>query len=223
MKYVIEGASLPVLICHLEPGEVMISESGGRSWARGELETETVGGGAKKMLGRMLSGESLFMSKYTAKTMCEVGFTSSFPGSILPMEIPAGGSLICQKKAFLCGTEHIKPSMFFNKKIGAGALGGEGFIMQKMEGPGTVFLEIDGHCKEYVLGAGEKLVCDTGVVAAMESTCSIDVQMVKGVKNIMFGGEGLVDTVITGPGKVWLQSMTIPRIAGLVAPYIVTK
>ncbi len=220
MKYVIEGDSLPVLICQLDPGEVMISESGGRSWVKGELSTETTGGGAKKMLGRMLSGESLFMSKYTAQGPCEIGFASSFPGSILAMDVPAGSSIICQKKAFLCGTEHIKPSMFFNKKVGAGALGGEGFIMQKMEGPGTVFLEVDGYCKEYVLAAGEKLVCDTGVVAAMETTCSIDVQMVKGVKNVVFGGEGLIDTVVTGPGKVWLQSMTIPRIAGLISPYI---
>ncbi len=222
MKYEITGGSLPVLCCHLETGEKMISESGGRTWVRGNIKTETQGGGAKKMFGRLLSGESFFMSHYTAESAAEIAFTSSFPGCIVPIELGEGESVICQKSSFLCATAEVQLSMFFNKKVGAGLFGGEGFIMQKVQGPGTVFLEIDGHCTEYDLAPGEKLVCDTGVLASMDETCSIDVVMVKGVKNMVFGGEGLIDTVITGPGKVRLQSMTIPKIAGLVAPYIST-
>ncbi len=224
MKYQITGGSLPVLLCQLDPGETMVSESGGRTWARGNVETiATSGGGAKKMLGRMFSGESLFMTKYTAQGPSEVAFTSSFPGSIVPMELAPGQSIICQKKSFLCATDGVELSMFFNKKIGSGLFGGEGFIMQKVTGPGVVFVEMDGHVTEYDLQPGEKLTCDTGVLAMMEETCSLDIQMVKGVKNMLFGGEGLIDTVLTGPGKVWLQSMTIEKLAGLIIPYVPTS
>ncbi len=220
MNYKIEGGSLPVALCTLNAGETMISESGGRAWARGAVKVEAKGGGAKKMLGRMLSGESLFMSEYTAEENCEIAFTSSFPGSILVRELAAGESIICQKSSFLTATGGVELSMHFNKKVGAGLFGGEGFIMQKVTGPGTVFLEISGHCTEYELAAGEVLKCDTGVLAVMDESCQLDVEMVKGVKNMLFGGEGLIDTVVTGPGKVYLQSMTIPGIAGLIIPFI---
>ncbi|MGI6315585.1 MAG: TIGR00266 family protein [Christensenellales bacterium] len=221
MQYTIEGGSLPVVLCRLEPGEAMISEAGGRTWARGEITTETTSeGGAKKALGRLFSGESLFMSKYAAKTRAEIGFASSFPGRILPVELGHGQSIICQKKAFLSGTYGVTLSVHFQNRLRTGLFGGEGFIMQKVTGPGIVFLEIDGHCQEYTLAAGERIVCDTGVVAVMEETCTMDVQMVKGVKNVLFGGEGLIDTVVTGPGKVWLQTMTVAKLAGLLRPYL---
>lgn len=224
MKYKIIGDSLPALIVELEQGESMLSEAGGRSWSRGPVLTETTsGGGAGKVLGRMISGESLFLSRYTAQGKAEIAFTSSFPGKIVARELKAGESIICQKSAFLCGFGNIDLSIHFRKKIGAGLFGGEGFIMEKITGPGIVFLELDGYSPEYDLAPGEKLICDTGVVAIMDSTCSMDVQMVKGVKNMFFGGEGLFDTVVTGPGKVYLQTMTIPNLAKKVAPYIVTN
>ena len=224
MHYSIEGGSLPVVVIQLEPGETILSESGGRTWMKGNVDTQTSAeGGLGKSIGRMFSGENLFMSRYTAKGPAEIGFASSFPGQILAIELRAGQSIICQKSAFLCATSGVSLAIHFKKKIGAGLFGGEGFIMQKITGPGTVFLELDGYCKEYILGPGERLTCDTGVLAVMDETCTMDIVMVKGAKNILFGGEGLLDTVITGPGKVCLQTMTVPNLAGLIAPYIVTK
>lgn len=222
MRYEIEGGSLPAVILHLNAGETIISEVGGRTWTKGPVETDTKGGGIGKGLGRMFSGESLFMSHYTAKGPAEIGFASSFAGRIVARELGAGESIICQKSAFLCGTEGVSLSVFFQKKVGAGLLGGEGFVMQKVTGPGTVFLELDGYVHEYDLAPGEEVVCDTGVVALMDSTCQLDIRVVKGLKNKFLGGEGLVDTVVTGPGKVYLQTMSLPRLAGLLAPYIVT-
>lgn len=224
MRYSIEGGSLPVVICQLDPGEAMVSESGGRTWARGDVITEASSeGGAKKMLGRVLSGESLFMSRYTARSAAEIAFASSFPGRILAVELAPGRSVICQKRAFLAATAGVSLSIQFNANVGRGLFGGEGFIMQRVTGPGVVFLELDGHTVEYNLAPGERIVCDTGVVAMMDETCGMDVQMVKGVKNMLFGGEGLLDTVVTGPGRVCLQTMTISQLAKLIIPYIPTK
>ncbi|NLC73449.1 MAG: AIM24 family protein [Ruminococcaceae bacterium] len=224
MKYSIKGGSLPAVIINLERGESLISEAGGRTWSRGPVVSEAkADGGLGKSLGRVFSGESLFLSKYTAEGPVEIAFASSFPGSILVRQLGPGESIILQKSAFLCGSYGIELSVFFQKKLGAGLVGGEGFIMQKVTGPGIVFAEIDGFCQEYDLQAGEQIVCDTGVLAMMDSTCNMDVRVVKGIKNVLFGGEGLFDTVISGPGKVYLQTMTIPRIAGLISPYIAAK
>ena len=219
MQYRIEGGNLPAVIIQLHPGETMISEAGGRTWARGPILTETKGGGVGKAIGRMFSGESLFLSYYTAQGPAEIAFASSFPGRIAVKELAPGESLICQKSSFLCATYGVELSVHFQKKLGAGFLGGEGFIMQKVTGPGLVFLELDGYCPEYTLAPGERLVCDTGVVAYMDASCQMDVQMVKGLKNIFFGGEGLFDTVVTGPGKVCLQTMSIAKLAGLLGPF----
>ena len=224
MDYKIVGGSLPAVVIHLNAGETIVSESGGRTWMKGDVQTESKSeGGLKKMLGRALSGESLFMSRYTAKEDAEIGFSSSFPGSIIARELGPGQSVICQKSAFLCATAGVELSVHFQKKMGSGFFGGEGFIMQKVTGPGTVFLEVDGYCQEYELGAGEKVVCDTGVVAIMDASCQMDIQMVKGVKNMLFGSEGLFDTVVTGPGKVYLQTMTVNKLADLMAPFLPFK
>jgi uncharacterized protein (AIM24 family) len=219
MQYRIEGGNLPAVIIQLNPGETMISEAGGRTWARGQILTETKGGGVGKAIGRMFSGESLFLSYYTAQGPAEIAFASSFPGRIAVKELAPGESLICQKSSFLCATYGVELSVHFQKKLGAGFLGGEGFIMQKVTGPGLVFLELDGYCPEYTLAPGERLVCDTGVVAYMDASCQMDVQMVKGLKNIFFGGEGLFDTVVTGPGRVCLQTMSISKLAALLGPF----
>lgn len=224
MRYSIEGGTLPALTLVLEAGETIISEAGGRTWARGPVVTEAKAeGGLGRSIGRLFSGESLFMSRYTAQGTAELGFSSSFPGTILVRELHPGESIICQKSAFLCATAGVELSVFFQKKLGSGLFGGEGFVMQRVTGPGLVFLEIDGYCKECVLQPGEPLVCDTGVLAVMDDTCRMDIQMVKGAKNVLFGGEGLFDTVITGPGKVYLQTMTVEKLAKLMIPYIPTS
>ena len=221
MRYSIEGGSLPALTIELQSGETIISQTGGRTWSRGPVLTETKAeGGLGKALGRLFSGESLFMSRYTAQGTAELGFSSSFPGTILARELRPGESIICQKTAFLCATAGVELSVFFQKKLGAGLVGGEGFIMERVKGPGMVFLEVDGYCKECVLQSGEKLVCDTGVLAVMDESCTMDVQAVRGAKNVLFGGEGLFDTVVTGPGRVYLQTMTAEKLARLMIPYM---
>ena len=222
MRYEIEGGSLPALVIQLEPGEGLISESGGRTWIRGPIATDVkADGGLGGSIGRMFSGESLFINHYKANGAGEIAFTSSFPGRIISRQLAPGESVICQKRAFLCATEGTRLSVFFRKKVGAGLFGGEGFIMQKVTGPGLAFFEIDGYSKEYNLAAGEELICDTGVVALMDETCSMDVRMVGSVKNALFGGEGILDTVITGPGKVMLQTMPIYKVASAIQPFIV--
>ena len=224
MQYSIEGGSLPAVIISLNPGEKLISEVGGRTWSRGDVTTETTSnGGAGKALGRMLTGESLFMSTYTANGPCEVAFTSSFPGRIVARELGPGESVIAQKSAFLCASYGVQLSVYVNKGLGKGMFGGEGFLMQQITGPGIAFFEVDGYCKEYDLAPGERIVCDTGIMALMDETATMDVEAVKGLKNKLLGGEGLFDTVLTGPGKVYLQSMTLPKIAQLIMPYLTKR
>ncbi|MDF9824933.1 uncharacterized protein (TIGR00266 family) [Breznakia sp. PF5-3] len=220
MKYKIVGEPLPTVLCDLEPGEVMISENGGRSWVKGDITTETKGGGAGKMFGRMMSGESLFLSHYTAVTHAQIAFSSSFPGSIRAVELASGQSIICQKTAFLAATEGVELSTFIQRKLGAGFFGGEGFIMQKVTGPGTAFIELDGYSVEYDLADGEKLVCDTGVVSMMDETCKLEIEKVKGLKNKVLGGEGFFDTVVYGPGKVTVQTMTAGGLAATLIPFL---
>lgn len=224
MKYYIEGDNLPVVRFELEEGEGLISQAGGRAWIKGDIKTETIsGGGVGKMLGRMFSGESLFLSSYKAKSPSEIVFASDFPGSIYALDLAEGQSIIAQKKAFLCADQGVDLSIYFRKKLGTGLFGGEGFIMQKITGPGKVFLEIDGHCQEYILNVGEKIVMDTGSLAMMDSTCEMSIEQVEGMKNILFGGEGLFNTVVEGPGKVLVQSMPIQKLARNIAPYLPMK
>lgn len=223
MDYQIIGGNLPVVVCKLARGEKMFSEVGGRSWVKGRVETETKAGSVGSAIGRMFSGESLFMSYYTALDDIEIAFASSFPGSIRAYELAQNETIICQKRAFLAATETVSFKTHMQKKMGAGFFGGEGFILQQMTGPGTVFIEIDGHAVDYDLQVGEELVCDTGVMAVMEASNSLDIVSVKGLKNMFLGGEGLFDTVIKGPGKVTLQSMTVHGLARVVAPFIASK
>lgn len=215
MKYTIEGTPLPVVICELNSGETMISEGGSMSWMSDNMKMETTSsGGVSKVFGRMLSGESMFLNRYTSvgKTGM-IAFASSFPGSIKAFDIRPGTSIIVQKAGFLAATEQVELSVHFNKKIGAGLFGGEGFIMQKLSGNGTAFIEIDGHAMEYNLGPADKMVVDTGYLAMMEESCSIDIVSVPGIKNMLFGGEGLFNTVVSGPGKIILQTHPINNVA----------
>lgn len=222
MKYKIEGGNLPVVVCELEAGEAMITEGGAMSWMSPNMKMETTGsGGAGKALGRFLSGEKLFQNRYTALGESGmIAFASSFPGSIKAFEIGQGNELICQKGVFLAGEDGVELSVYLNKKLGKGLFGGEGFIMQKLSGRGTVFGEFDGHVVEYELEEGQQIVIDTGHLAAMSATCRMDIQMVQGAKNMIFGGEGLFNTVVTGPGHVWIQTMPLVNVAGILSPYM---
>ncbi len=222
MKYQIQGETLPVVICQLEGGEKMITESGAMAWMSPNMQMETTSnGGVGKALGRAFAGEKLFQNIYTAQGgPGMIAFASSFPGSIKAFQISPGQDMIFQKSAFLAGEAGVTLSVHFRKKIASGLFGGEGFIMQKVSGQGIVFAEFDGHVVEYELQPGQKIIVDTGYVAAMTASCGMDVQGVPGVKNILFGGEGLFNTVITGPGHVWLQTMPISNVAGAIRPYI---
>lgn len=225
MRYKIEGETLPVVICELESGEEMISEGGSMAWMSPNMRMETTSnGGITKALGRLFSGEKIFQNRYTAENgNGMIAFASSFPGSIKAFEITPGNEIILQKSAFLAGEKGIDLSVFFNKKLGAGFFGGEGFIMQKISGRGIVFAEFDGHIVEYNLASGEQLIVDTGHLAAMTGACSMDIQRVKGAKNIFFGGEGLFLTTITGPGCVWLQTMPLVNVANAILPFMPQK
>lgn len=224
MKYEIKGDTLPVVICQLESGETMITESGAMAWMSPNMNMETTtNGGFGKAFGRMFSGESLFQNRYTAKGGPGIiAFASSFPGSIKAFEIGPGKEYIFQKKTFLAGESGVNISVHFQKKFASGFFGGEGFILQKISGRGIVFAEFDGHVVEYDLKPGQQIIVDSGYLAAMESTCQMDVQTVPGVKNALFGGEGIFNTVVTGPGHIWLQTMPIYSVAGAIRPYIPT-
>ena len=222
MKYEIQGGNFPVVICTVEPGETMITEGGGMSWMSPNMMMETPSnGGIGKMLGRMLTKESLFQNKFTAQGgNGTIAFASSLPGEIMAIEIGPGKEYVAQKSSFLASSAGVTLSTFFQKKVGAGFFGGEGFIMQKLSGNGTAFVEIDGAAIRYNLEAGQQLLVDTGHVVLMSTTCSMDIQTVKGVKNVLFGGEGLFNTVVTGPGEVILQTMPVPKLAASIQPYI---
>ena len=222
LNYKIEGGNLPVVICYPEVGQTLCTERGSMSWMSPNMKMDTnTGGGFKKAMGRLFAGESIFLNEYTPYGGSGmIAFASSFPGTIIPLEITPGNGIIVQKRGFLAMEKGLELSMYFRKKLGAGLFGGEGFIMQRVTGNGTVFLEIDGYCKEYELRAGESLILDTGYLAAMSESCTMDIQSVKGFKNVLVGGEGLFNTRVTGPGKVYVQSMPICHTAQAIGCYI---
>ena len=224
MKYEIKGGTLPVVICTLDRNETMITESGAMSWMSPNMEMQTSGGGVGKMLGRMFSKESAFQNLYTARDREGlIAFASSFPGSIQAVEVTPSKPVIVQKSAFLASESGVELSVFFQKKIGTALFGGEGFVMQKLSGSGVAFLEIDGAAESYDLAAGQSMIVDTGYLAMMDATCSLDVQAVKGVKNVLFGGEGLFNTVVTGPGRIVLQTMPMSHFAGAISALLPQK
>lgn len=222
IRYEIEGGNLPVVICYPEANQTLVTESGSMSWMSPNMRMETnTGGGLKKVFGRLISGESVFMNEYTAEgTKGMIAFASSFPGSIIPYQVTEGNGIIVQKRGFLAMEKGLDLSIYLQRRLGRGFFGGEGFIMQKISGNGMVFLEIDGHCKEYDLGIGESIIVDTGYLAAMSETCMMEIETVKGVKNMFFGGEGIFHTRIMGPGKVYIQSMPVINTAQALSPYL---
>ncbi|MDD7000510.1 MAG: TIGR00266 family protein [Oscillibacter sp.] len=221
MQYELKGGAFPVVVCRLNSGESMITEKGSMVWMTPNMEmTTTGGGGIGKMLSKALTGESMFQNIYTARGEGMITFGSSFPGQILPLEVTPGKSFILQKSAFLASEAGVQLSMHINQKLGAGFFGGEGFIMQKLTGNGIAFAEVDGELVEYTLAPGEQLVVDTGYVMGFELSVSMNIQQVKGLKNMVLGGEGLFNTVLTGPGKIWLQTMPISGVAAAIQPFL---
>ncbi len=226
MQYEIKGTPFPVVICGLDAGETVICQKGAMTWMTSNMNMVTNAGNGSlgKLFGRIVTGESIFQNEYTAQGgPGEIAFGSSVPGQILAIPIDASRDIVAQKTAFLASEKYVKMEIFFQKKLSGGLFGGEGFIMQRFSGNGMLFLEVDGSIVEYDLNPGETMLVDTGYLCAMDSTVKIDVEMIKGVGNALFGGEGLFNTKITGPGHVWLQTMPMPQFAGSLAPYLPTQ
>ncbi len=225
MRYSIKGEPTPVVICELENGEAMITERGSMVWMTPNMEMQTsAGGSVGKVFGRLFSGESIFQNIYTARGgPGMIAFASSFPGVVRAVRITPDRPVVVQKSAFLAAEPGVELSVFFQNKVGAGFFGGEGFIMQKLSGNGMAFIEIDGHGEEYSLAPGQQMIVDTGNLAMMDASCSLDIQTVKGVKNMFFGGEGVFHTVVTGPGNIILQTMPINALAATIAAVLPNK
>ena len=222
MRYEITGGAFPVVICHLEDRERMVTERGSMVWMSPNMQMETSGGGLGKMFSRAFSGESIFQNIYTARGQGMIAFGSSFPGKIIPLNIGPGREMVLQKNAFLASEASVELSIHFNQKLGAGFFGGEGFIMQRLSGCGVAFAEIDGELVEYDLAPGQQIVVDTGNVAGFDPSVTMNIQQVPGLKNKFLGGEGIFNTLLTGPGKVWLQTMPISNVAMAIRPFIPT-
>ena len=222
MNYEIKGGNLPAVVCKLEKGEKLVTQSGGMSWMSPNMKMETsTNGGVGAAMGRMFTGESLFQNIYTAENgNGMIALASKFPGSIMAVEISPGNEFIVQKSGFLASEIGVTLGTHLNTKVGVGLVGGEGFILQKLSGQGTAFIEIDGAVETYELQAGQQIVIDTGHLAGMSASCKVEIKKVGGIKNSLLGGEGFFHTVVTGPGKVYLQTMPISRFAGVIARYI---
>lgn len=224
MEYKIIGEPMPVVICYLEPNESMITERGSMVWMSENMQMDTKGTSLSKAIGRIFTNESIFQNIYTARGgRGMIAFASSFPGSIKQIDVTPSNPVIVQKSAFLASQPGIELSTYFQKKLSSGLFSGEGFIMQKLSGNGKAFLEIDGTAVKYTLKPGESLVVDSGNLAMMDASCSLDIQTIRGVKNVLFGGEGLFNTIVHGPGDVILQTMPISNTAAAIAPYIMPK
>lgn len=213
MRYRIDGENLPVLKLQLDQGEAVQCEAGAMSWMDDEIQMQTSAGGLGKIFGRMLTNENAFLNTYVANKAGEIAFSSKFPGSIRAVEITPGKGIIVQKGSFLASCGNVSSQVYIQQKLGRGLFGGEGFLMRKYSGEGIVFLEIDGSAHEYDIPAGDCKIVDTGYVAAMSESCRMEVKAISGVTNVLFGGEGLFNTVVYGPGKVILQSMPIASTA----------
>jgi len=225
MEYDIRGTVMQTVDIWLEKGESVYTERGGMAWMSPNIAMETSGkGGILKGLGRMMAGESFFLTSYTCQDgRGLVAFASEFPGKVLPFELQEGQSIICQKDAFMVAQSGVDLSMHFRKKLGAGFFGGEGFILQKLTGPGTVFVEIAGEITEYDLKEGQTLKIDQGHLAIMDPTVEFDITRVHGLKNIFFSGEGLFLATLKGPGKVWLQSMPLANLVNKIMSRLPSK
>lgn len=225
IKYHILGTVQQTLAVDLQPSQTIYSDAGALSWMTASVNMNTTsGGGLGGMLKRAVSGATVFIINFTAEGQPgQAAFSTDFPGKILPVELDAGQTVIMHKHAFLCAEKSVTLDVFFTRKLGAGMFGGEGFILQKLTGPGITFAELDGDAVEYHLQPGEVMKVEPGHVAMFESTVSFDIQMVKGIANILLGGEGLFLATLKGPGRIWLHSMTVSKMAHRLIEYLPEK
>lgn len=223
MNYQIKGEPLPVLMVDLEPNESIKCQKGAMAWMSPNMKMETKTGSIGAAFNKLMTRESIFQNQYTAQGGAGmIAFASTVPGTIIPFDL-ANGDIIVQKGGYLASSPSVEISIAFQRKIGAGFFGGEGFIMQRLSGKGMAFVEIDGCAIQYDLQAGQQLIVDTGYLAAMSGTCTMDIKTVEGIGNALFGGEGLFNTVVTGPGRVYLQTMPINQLAGAISGYIPSR
>lgn len=222
IRYEIIGSTLQAVVLTLQPGQVVYSEAGAMSWMDYNVNMEaTTGGGLGKMLGRLFTGESLFVVDYAAAgAPGRVAFSNDFPGKVLPIQLAPGQSIVVQKDSFMCAEKAVQMEVHWQKRIGAGLFGGEGFLLQRLTGPGLFFAELDGEIVEYTLEAGQALKVDPGHVAMFEPTVEFDIEMVRGIKTILFGGEGLFVARLRGPGRIWLQTMPMANLVAQIIRYL---
>ncbi|MBW8813940.1 MAG: TIGR00266 family protein [Caulobacterales bacterium] len=221
MKYEISGSTMQTVSIDLEAGETVFSQTHAMAWMTDGMAMNTnTGGGLFAGLKRAMGGGSFFVTQYTAERRGQVAFAPRFPGTIVPMRLAAGQSLICRKETFLCAEQSVTLEIALQQRLGAGFFAGEGFILQRVTGPGTVFLDLSGEVIEKELAPGERLLVHAGHIGIQEPTVSTDIQMVRGFRNVLFGGEGLFLATLTGPGRIWLQSMPILNLAEEIARHM---
>ena len=226
MRHQVLGTTMPVLEITLEPGEQIVSHTGELSWIGQsiELRTTTSMGSNQGVFGalkRVMGGGSLFLTEYTAAgSPGLVAFCTKVPGHILPVEIAPGRGLLVHRNGFLCATHGVTIGVGFQRRLGAGIFGGDGFVLQRLEGQGTAWIELDGEVVPYDLGPGETLRVHPGHVGMFEAGVGFDITMLRGVRNVLFGGDGLFLAQLTGPGKVWLQTLPLSGIAHALLPYL---
>ncbi len=222
MKYNIIGGHMPAAVCELDKNEGVICEAGAMAWMDPQIEMRTEGDSFSKMVGRIFSGDKLMRNRYIAKEPGSITFSSNYPGEILAFDLN-GESIIAQKGSFLVSDETVDMDVYFQKKIAGGLFSGEGFILQKFSGYGTVLIEVDGTAVSYELKEGESKIISSGYLVMMDDTCDLDVQMIEGVSNILFGEQGLFVTKVTGPGRVVVQTMPISKMVREMIPFLPTK
>ncbi len=224
MEYKVTGGNLPALHLRLNQGESVITQAGAMAWMSPNMKMNTVSGGIGKLFGRIFTGDSAFQNRFTAMDgRGQIGLASSFPGEIRAFRMTPDQPIIVQKSAFLASSEGVELSVYFQRKIMAGLFGGEGFLMQKLSGNGMAFIEIDGSAVEFTLAAGESMLVDTGYLAMMDASCSIEIVDVPGIKNMVLGGEGIFHTQVTGPGRIIVQTMPLHALAWVLRPFFPTN
>lgn len=225
LRYHILGTIQPTLAVEIDQGHRVYSDTGAMSWMTATIQMNTnTGGGLGSMFKRAISGATAFILDFTAEGgPGQVAFSADFPGKIMPIELEAGQAVVMHKHAFLCAEKSVALDIAFARRLGAGLLGGEGFVLQKLTGPGMVFAELDGDAVEYHLTPGQVMRIEPGHVAMFEASVTFDITMVKGITNMLLGGEGLFLATLTGPGRIWLHSMTVSKVAHRVAEYLPSK
>jgi uncharacterized protein (TIGR00266 family) len=221
MQYTISGTIMQTVAIDLLPGETVYSQTNSMCWMTDTIAMNThTGGGFFAGLSRSLGGGSFFITEFTAQAPGHVAFAPRFPGTIMPIPLGPGQSVVCRKETFLVAEKTVTLEIAWQQRLGAGFFGGEGFILQRVTGPGMVFLDLSGEVVERDLAAGERLLVHAGHVGVLDPTVSFDIQMVSGFRNILFGGEGLFLATLTGPGHIALQSMPILNLAEEIARHL---